>query len=199
MNKKIVYTILLLLVTSFVMTAKAEAKSNWDQYFSVEEAKSIKNMVKKSILSEFENPDGDWKKLIGSKMLKDGSIDVNKIKDGAIDVNKVSEDVVKRKIYTGTYPSSVEVADKAIHDDADLDEYDYFIKIAAPEIDASNVPLLNLYEKNEYSSQIGSSAWATGEVSYIDDGYIYLVYAYADDGITESEKFGNQYKVVVGY
>ncbi|MDX9913345.1 MAG: hypothetical protein RBS77_02070 [Candidatus Moranbacteria bacterium] len=185
MNKKTIFALPLLLIALFVVTSGAEAKSNWDQYFSVDEAKAIKNMVKKSIINEFENPDGDWKEIIGSKLLK----------DGVIDADKVGDDIAKKKIYTGTYPSSINDADKVVCDDVDVDECDYYLKISIPEIDVNDSPLISLYEKDEY---LGDNIWHEDDVSF-EDGYAYSKYATSDGGVLDSSEFGEEYKIIISY
>ncbi len=143
--------------------ATVSAGSNWEDYFSRSEAKSIKKMVKKSLLNELEDPDKEWKGIIGEKL--------------------VGDDIAKKKVITGTAPA-LDKADKILQKDSYGDKR-YYIKISVPEIKASEAPQISLHTKvlessADYALSPGN-IWEENSIAGYEDGAVWIKFADEDN------------------
>ncbi len=173
------------------ISGTASAKSSWEDFFTRDEAKTIKNMVKESIIHEFENPDGDWKKLISSKM----------IKNGAIDAEKVGDEIVKQKIFSATAPNSAAGADFSVCDSVDTDECSYYDDVTIPEIDVSKaVDAYVIYEVDDANWKSDTGFGVTYQFMNnikIRSGHVYVPYGHGDNGVYDGTF--TDYRVIVNY
>ncbi len=181
-----------------VMTAasQAQAASNaWKDFFSQDEATAIKKMVGSYIQNQLEDGKKDWKGVISGKA----------IDNGAIDSKKVDSSITKKKIYTGTMPTSATGADKVIIDDEE-GTTDYFKKISSDAVELNNNPQIALYKKIDESSfdasvlGINSNIWSQNSSDlYFSEGEIWIRYGHVETGIEEWTQHVLDYKVSVNY
>lgn len=158
-------------------TPRAQAGVNWADYFTKDEASAIKKMVDKYIRNQIENESEKW--------------------EGVINKDAVDDSIAKRKVYTGTFPASIDDADAVDCVEDDPDECSYHKKIAVPEIDISDwskAPLITVY--TEGNTALGD-VWTEEDYNF-EDGYLWLLYANAEIEI-ESEQFNDAYKIIVSY
>ncbi|MDH4330263.1 MAG: hypothetical protein OEV93_01805 [Candidatus Moranbacteria bacterium] len=181
-KQKVSLGVVLGLALAFAMCVpgNAQAKSDWKNYFSTEESKAIKKMVKKSILNELDNPDDDWK--------------------GAISKKAVGSSIAKRKVYTGTYVANS--AANATYYDSEEDVTYYYQRIDSPEIEISEMPLVFLMTRDSsMDSTFGAQTWInSGDALRLTDGAIWLHLGYLDhtDSSTANSE-GESYKLSVSY
>ncbi len=93
-NKMLLLGVLSLTFSLFAFNT-ASAKYNWADYFSRDEAKSIKKMTRKSVKNKLKKPGKSWKNILSGKVLKDGAISGDKIENGTITIDKIANKVFK--------------------------------------------------------------------------------------------------------
>ena len=165
-------------VFSIIAIPKVQAATNWADYFTNDEASTIKKMVDKYIRSEIEDDEKKWKGVIGKQ--------------------QVDNSVAKKKIYTGTYPSSIDDADITDCDEEDEDECSYYAKVHISEINIDKLPQVYIYEE-ETDDDFGSGVMNPGFVGKLSDGYVFLHYASSDNGSVDFDRFDETYIIVVFY
>lgn len=170
--------LVIIVAISIIAIPKAQAATNWADYFTKDEASSIKKMVDKYIRGQIDDNEKEWKGVIGKK--------------------QVDNSIAKKKIYTGTYPSSIDDADITDCDEEDIDECGYYVKVHISEIDIDKLPQVYIYEE-ETDDDFGSGVVNPDFVGKLSDEYAYLNYANSDNGIVDFERFNETYKVVVFY
>ncbi len=168
----------IILAVSIIAIPKTQAATNWADYFTKDEASSIKKMVDKYIRGQIDDNEKEWKGVIGKK--------------------QVDDSVAKKKIHTGTYPSSIDDADVTSCDEEDIDECNYYVKVHISEIDIDKLPQVYIYEE-ETDEDFGSGVVNPDFVGKLSDGYAFLNYANSDNGEIGFDKFNETYKVVVFY
>jgi hypothetical protein len=173
-------TLILAMIVAVLIIAipKTQAATNWADYFTKDEAASIKKMVDKYIRGQIDDNEKEWKGVIGNK--------------------QVDKSIAKKKIYTGTYPSSISDADVTSCDEEDIDECNYYVKIHISEIDIDKLPQVYIYEE-ETDEAFGSGVVNPDFVGHLSNEYAFLNYANSDGGEVDFERFGETYRVVVFY
>jgi len=67
---------------------------------------------------------------------------------------------------------------------SDPDEYNFYRKVAIPEVNPTNMPKIELYHKADtpFSSNVSDELWTPAEASHVTQGYIWISYGGKDDG-----------------
>ena len=182
MNNKIISTLLCIIFAGVLLInpLKAKAAFNWADYFTKDEATTIKKMVDKYIRGQIEEDAKNWKGIIGKK--------------------QVDDTIVKQKVYTGTINCSESFADDTTASPSDPDEITYYKKISIPEIDLSEIPQVSLYVKitsEDDRSQLGNNLWSNRTITITDD-YAWFSFGDSDTGDPISCSF-SEYKILVNY
>jgi hypothetical protein len=198
-NKKVLLAGTLFAIISVGMTLsapEARAASNWKNYFSNEEAKSMKKMVANYVRDQIEENKASWKGIISGKNIKKNSITADNLKDGVMDVevedgaidnakladsavtaskiaegaitaDVVDETVAKRTIYTGTIECDESAADEVVDVGS---SHDLYKVIDAPEIEMSKSPVVNLFYRVPAAwtvNQVAEDLWTTPDYNYL--------------------------------
>ena len=170
----------MILAFSFAIAPKTNAAVNWADYFTKDEATTIKKMVDTYIRGQIDDNAKNWKGLIGSK--------------------QVDDSIAKRKVYTGTIANDISIADKTAVDD---ENYTYYFKlISVPEFsldsDASNIVIY--INDNRVSRLLGETVWVAvgGSYTNLKNGYVWINYASKSESGNPSYDVSD-YKIIVTY
>jgi len=180
-----ILSLAMILAFSFTIAPKTNAATNWADYFTKDEASSIKKMVDKYIRGQIDDDAKNWKGVIGKK--------------------QVDDSIAKQKVYTGTITASSSVADYTFEDGG---EHEYWKKISVPELDLSDDDLgVKFYSKVDPNDNdiemvglkvVAGELWQDNTDSIkLADKYIWVNYGDDDDG---SDIFSvNEYKIIMKY
>lgn len=192
-NKKklVVIAIASVAIGAVMFTSQAKAaSSSWKEYFSENEANSLKKYVAEYIREQLKNNNKDWKGVISAKELDNGTINAD----------KVDNTIAKKKIYTGSVTCDKSFATKTTAPAGDPDELSFYKKIEIPEIRLSDAPMVTLLTKKPSDSvftQLASDIWSSND-AVISEGALWLDFANEDNG-TGFACFVSDYKIIVTY
>jgi len=142
--------------------------------------------------------------------LEEVCVETRDIKNGIIYLQMQINGIKKKDIITGNVPNNIEVGsfdfDYDVPDDSDEDHY-YFVTVAVPGLNVSDMPSVTLYEKASTNViPVGMEAWVKGNSYdlYFEDEKIHIRYArtdeeFAEDGVKYNFSGDGAYKIVIVY
>lgn len=190
-NKKklILVAVASVAIGAAMFAGQVKASSSWKDYFSENEANSLKKYVAEYIREQLKNNNKDWKGIISAKELDNGTINAD----------KVDSTVAKKKVITLKI-NSLSEADKTTTYEGGIDTI-YWKKISIPEINIENSPNVIVYEKEDFSymtESLGSNYWKQYSTDFypFTDGQMWMHFYDTDEDDPFAPK---EFKIVVNY